>query len=218
MSSDFNKDALLRSAKRINVSYFKEQQEDAINAIWQWWQSQSISFTLSGYAGTGKTFIMRHLVRYLIVEKVCVTAPTHKALRVLENSSGKKGMTIQSLCGLRPDVDIEDYNIENPSFKVIGEQKIRGYRLVIIDECSMINPGLFNLLIKTAIQCRCKLLFLGDELQIPYVVAKGKGEEDTYNRISPSFTHTDVQFRLTQIVRQEAGILCLNCLVLFALI
>ena len=64
MSSDFNKDALLRSAKRINVSYFKEQQEDAINAIWQWWQSQSISFTLSGYAGTGKTFIMRHLVRY----------------------------------------------------------------------------------------------------------------------------------------------------------
>ena len=46
MSSDFNKDALLRSAKRINVSYFKEQQEDAINAIWQWWQSQSISFTL----------------------------------------------------------------------------------------------------------------------------------------------------------------------------
>ena len=63
MSSDFNKDALLRSAKRINVSYFKEQQEDAINAIWQWWQSQSISFTLSGYAGTGKTFIMRHLVR-----------------------------------------------------------------------------------------------------------------------------------------------------------
>ena len=64
MSSDFNKDALFRSAKRINVSYFKEQQEDAINAIWQWWQSQSISFTLSGYAGTGKTFIMRHLVRY----------------------------------------------------------------------------------------------------------------------------------------------------------
>lgn len=162
MSSDFNKDALLRSAKRINISYFKEQQEDAINAIWQWWQSQSISFTLSGYAGTGKTFIMRHLVRYLIVEKVCVTAPTHKALRVLENSSGKKGMTIQSLCGLRPDVDIEDYNIENPSFKVIGEQKMRGYRLVIIDECSMINPGLFNLLIKTAIQYRCKLLFLGE--------------------------------------------------------
>ena len=105
---------------------------------------------------------MRHLVRYLIIEKVCVTAPTHKALRVLENSSGKKGMTIQSLCGLRPDVDIEDYNIENPSFKVIGKQKMRGYRLVIIDECSMINPGLFNLLIKTAIQCRCKLLFLGE--------------------------------------------------------
>ena len=57
MSSDFNKDALLRSAKRINVSYFKEQQEDAINAIWQWWQSQSISFTLSGYAGTGKALL-----------------------------------------------------------------------------------------------------------------------------------------------------------------
>ena len=92
--NEFNKAALLNSAKRINVSYFKEQQEDAINAIWQWWQSSSITFTLSGYAGTGKTFIMRHLVRYLITEKVCVTAPTHKALRVLENSSGRKGMML----------------------------------------------------------------------------------------------------------------------------
>ena len=162
MMNEFNKAALLNSAKRINVSYFKEQQEDAINAIWQWWQSSSITFTLSGYAGTGKTFIMRHLVRYLITEKVCVTAPTHKALRVLENSSGRKGMTIQSLCGLRPDVDIEDYNIENPSFKVIGEQIMRSYKLVIVDECSMVNPGLFTLLVKTAIQCRCKLLFLGE--------------------------------------------------------
>lgn len=202
---NFNKEALLNSAKRINVEYFKEQQEDAINAIWQWWQSKSISFTLSGYAGTGKTFIMRHLVRYLITDKVCVTAPTHKALRVLENSSNKKGMTIQSLCGLRPDVDIEDYNIESPSFKVIGEQKMNKFKLVIIDECSMINPGLFTLLIKTAIQCKCKLLFLGDELQIPYVVSKNKDAEDSYNRISPAFTHTDCQFRLTQIIRQEKG-------------
>ena len=31
--NEFNKVALLNSAKRINVSYFKEQQEDAINAI-----------------------------------------------------------------------------------------------------------------------------------------------------------------------------------------
>lgn len=204
--NEFNKAALLNSAKRINVSYFKEQQEDAINAIWQWWQSTSVTFTLSGYAGTGKTFIMRHLVRYLITEKVCVTAPTHKALRVLENSSGRKGMTIQSLCGLRPDVDIEDYDIENPSFKVIGEQKMRNYKLIIIDECSMINPGLFTLLVKTAMQCKCKLLMMGDELQIPYVVKKMHQDDDyNPNRISPTFTHTDHQFRLTQIVRQEAG-------------
>lgn len=166
MSSNYNTGALLNSAKRINVSYFKEQQEDAINAIWQWWLSSSVTFTLSGFAGTGKTFIMRHLVRYLITEKVCVTAPTHKALRVLENTSGRKGMTIQSLCGLRPDVDIEDYDIENPSFKVIGERKMVDYRLVIVDECSMINPSLFTLLVKTAIQCKCKLLFLGELLPL----------------------------------------------------
>ena len=195
MSSNFNKDALLRSAKRINVSYFKEQQEDAINAIWQWWQSQSISFTLSGYAGTGKTFIMRHLVRYLITEKVCVTAPTHKALRVLENSSGRKGMTIQSLCGLRPDVDIEDYNIENPSFKVIGEQKMRGYRLVIIDECSMINKDLFQLNRNRATTYNVKILYVGDPLQLPPV-----NEE-----ISLTFATVKNKVVLTDIVRQEEG-------------
>lgn len=163
-------------------------------------------YIAENYIVTHNTFIMRHLVRYLITEKVCVTAPTHKALRVLENSSGRKGMTIQSLCGLKPEVDVEDYDIENPSFKVIGEQKMRSYKLVVIDECSMINPGLFTLLVKTAIQCRCKLLFLGDELQIQFVVKKTHGDTDTmHNRISPTFTHTDHQFRLTQIVRQEAG-------------
>ncbi|MBD5584385.1 MAG: AAA family ATPase [Clostridia bacterium] len=203
--SEYNVDAILKKASRINVDYFKEQQEDAINEIWKWWQSRDISFTLSGYAGTGKTFIMRHLVKYLITNGVCVTAPTHKALRVLENSSGKKGMTIQSLCGLRPDVDVEDYDIENPSFKVIGDQKMKEYKLIIVDECSMVNPGLFQLLIKTANQFKVKILFLGDELQIPYVVKSTKEKQADKNRISPAFTNTDKHFRLTQIVRQEKG-------------
>lgn len=203
--SNYNESAIVHKAGRINVDYFKEQQEDAINAIWQWWQSSLTSFTLSGYAGTGKTFIMKHLIKYLITKDVCVTAPTHKALRVLENTSGKKGMTIQSLCGLRPDVNLEDYDIENPSFKILGDTKMVDYRLVIIDECSMINPNLFDLLVSTAKKCRTKLLFLGDSLQIPYVQKAKKGIEPDPERISPTFTKTDVKFNLTQIVRQESG-------------
>lgn len=200
--NNYNADLLRYKAGRINVSGFYEQQEDAINAIWSWWNNPNlVTFTLSGYAGTGKTYIMRHLITYLIREKVVITAPTHKALRVLEHSSGKHGMTIQSLCGLRPNIDVEDYDIENPQFKPIGEPKMHEYRLVIIDECSMINPGLFKLLVHTANICHTKILFLGDELQIPYVA---KDNSDP-NRMSPAFTNVDAYFRLTQIVRQEAG-------------
>lgn len=200
----YNKEAIYKEAKRIHAPGFFEQQEDALNEIWQWFKSRDLTFTLSGYAGTGKTHIMNHIVNILITKDVVVTAPTHKALRVLENTTRKKGMTIQSLCGLRPDVDVAEYDIENPQFKVIGEQKMKDYKLVIVDECSMVNPGLFNLLTDTAKAFKTKLLFVGDHLQIPYVEKVARGKHNP-NRISPSFTDTNRQFNLTQIVRQEKG-------------
>ena len=181
-------------------------QQQAIDKLSDWYFSNELECTLEGYAGTGKTYILRYFLDNIVNKSYTITAPTHKALRVLESQVGRKGMTLHSLHGLKPNIDLQNFDIENPQFDPLNPSKIQNYNLVVIDECSMINPGLFNLLIKTAIQCRCKLLFLGDELQIPFVVKRTSGDnEDTYNRISPTFTHTDHQFRLTQIVRQEVG-------------
>ena len=54
---------------------------------------------------------------------VCA-APTHKACRVLSKAiNGKAVETIQSTFGFRLDVDIENFDPENPAFNPIGKSK-----------------------------------------------------------------------------------------------
>ena len=62
-------------------------------------------------------------------------APTHKACRVLSNSiGGKEVNTIQSLFGFRLDVNIENFDPENPAFNPVGKDKLDGLKVLIIDE------------------------------------------------------------------------------------
>ena len=68
-------------------------------------QQRGGCFLLSGYAGTGKTFAITYFVRKLSKTKVALTAPTNKAVRVLEMMASEAGLsvdtkTIHALLGL----------------------------------------------------------------------------------------------------------------------
>lgn len=152
-------------------------------------------FVTKDFIITHNTYILRYFLDNIVNKSYTVTAPTHKALRVLESQVGRKGMTLHSLHGLKPNIDLQNFDIENPQFDPLNPSKIQNYNLVVIDECSMINKDLFQLNRNRATTYNVKILYVGDSLQLPPV-----NEE-----ISLTFATVKNKVVLTDIVRQEEG-------------
>lgn len=152
--------------------------------------------TLSGSAGTGKTTIVDTLISKLDRHlNVCVTAPTHKAKTVISKMTGLSGRTIHSLLGLKPNVDIENFDINRPVFDELSPKEISEYDLIIVDECSMISKDLKDIIEKDALKYKTKILFVGDKKQV------GPVNNKHYEEISETFNYKGVE--LTEIVRQK---------------
>ena len=134
-----------KEGKESNYRALYPSQQQALEKLSDWYHSNELECTLSGYAGTGKTFILRYFLENVVDKSFTITAPTHKALRVLEAQVGRKGMTLHSLHGLKPNIDLINFDIENPQFDPLNPSKIQNYNLIVIDECSMINKSLFQL-------------------------------------------------------------------------
>ena len=172
----------------------RDQQRSAIKAMTDWFNSPSLEFTLRGYAGTGKTYVVATFLKTVGIKiNYCVTAPTHKALHVIENKVGRKGKTLHSLHGLRLNVDLLTFDIENPQFDPLGEPHIQNYKLLVIDEASMINAGLFELNRNASKFYKTKILYIGDPLQLPPV----------REEVGKVFTDVADGFTLTEIIRQD---------------
>lgn len=76
-----------------------KQQEQALASISKWLKERSITsenwlFTISGFAGTGKTTLLQHLINGLGDKPICC-APTGKAASVL--SSKLPGISVQTI-------------------------------------------------------------------------------------------------------------------------
>ena len=171
---------------------FNEQQEQAIQEILNWiFKSPNISHTLSGFAGTGKTTLVNYVLEDLDQNRIAVTAPTHKAKLVISKATGRTGQTIQALLGLRPNVSLEDFDANNPTFSQMAEPTISGYSLLIIDEASMLNKDLCSKIIQEAELFNVKVLFMGDEAQLPPI-----NEEISLVFQNPSIS------KLTKVERQ----------------
>jgi hypothetical protein len=176
---------------------FTNSQEQALDALTDWYNNpDEICFTLKGRAGTGKTYILKYFLNDIVKQSVCVTAPTHKAVRQVERSTGRKGKTLQSLHGLRPNINLEDFDLDNVKFDTLGVPTINNYKLVVIDECSMINQSLHALNYKRAKDLNVKILYVGDPIQLPPV---NRGEKESV--ASPTFKINS--FELTEIIRQK---------------
>lgn len=150
---------------------FNDEQYDGINKIRQWLKNGQTFFTLSGHAGSGKTTIIKKILdeyRYNVV----VSAPTHKAKKVIANTTDRPAQTLHSLLGLRPDLDLDSFNPNDPEFNPIAEPKIGEYDFVIIDEASMINQDLYNMIVEKTKDTQTKVLFMGDPAQLPPINEK----------------------------------------------
>ena len=152
-------------------------------------------FTLSGAAGTGKTTVVQEIINMFKNKyKIIVSAPTHKAKEVIGEITKLRAETIHSLLGLRPNIDLETFDPNNPTYQQLVEERISSADIHIIDECSMINKELFNMLVKKATLYKKRLILIGDINQLPPVNEK----------LSLTFM-VKHKYELTEIVRQKNG-------------
>ena len=180
---------------------FTQGQEQAIEKIGNFINSAYVEgnniMTLTGPAGSGKTTILKEIIRKSSLRRVSVSAPTHQAKTIIAKLTGYPGVTIQSLLGLRPNITMEEFDPANVLFLPEGQEKISNYELVLIDECSMIGDYIENLIFKLAKLHKVKILFIGDKYQLP-PVEKNKTDVN----ISPVFREYPL-VELTEIMRQD---------------
>ncbi len=170
-----------------------DDQTQSLEIISLWYKTKDLFLCLNGSAGTGKTTLAKYFIQREISSSVkcCVSAPTHQAKEVISKKTGLQGFTVHKLLGIRMDLDIADFDPDNPVYDVKGVGELFKFDIVILDEASMINTKLYNHLLKKCKKENVKILFLGDELQLNPV-----GE-----KVSPVFKENDVT-TLTEIVRQ----------------
>ena len=145
-----------------------EDQELALKKMLEWSTSpfntvHDLLYTLDGAAGTGKTTIVKQFLNNLKVDKrkIAVTAPTHKAKKVIQAATGFPSQTIQKLLGLRPDINLDGFNPNRPVFNPIAEDEIQYYTYVVIDESSMFNQEAFKLICELAFKYKVRIIFMG---------------------------------------------------------
>lgn len=149
---------------------------------------------LTGEPGTGKTTVMKILKERLGNNDCLFAAPTHAARTILENTVGTKVETVAALLGLAPNMELDDYDPNNPKFFARFPKKMsyfEPYYLLIIDECSMIN----NFLEEKLSSLPVHILYVGDDAQIRPVNNGGRS----------SVFDIEPKFALTQILRQKEG-------------
>jgi hypothetical protein len=145
---------------------FSDEQYNGLNMIREWMKGDDTFFTLSGYAGTGKTTIIKKIIDEH-KGSVIVSAPTHAAVNQVIETTEQQGSTLHKLLGLQPHLQLDEFDPNNPIFKQTSDPTINEYSLVVIDEASMINKGLLKMIEETVDGRYTKVIFMGDEAQIP---------------------------------------------------
>ncbi len=168
------------------MAQFTPHQDDALNAVADWLKARPGRkgtpqvFRLFGYAGTGKTTLARHIAEGVDGE-VKYAAFTGKAALVMRNKGCDGASTIHSLI-----YRTRESGEEQPSFQLWDDAPASKAKLIVIDECSMVDEELGRDLMSFG----TPLLVLGDPAQLPPIQGAG------------FFTNAEPDAMLTEVHRQ----------------
>lgn len=168
------------------MTQFTPHQDAALKAVSRWLKAKPGKgstpqvFRLFGYAGTGKTTLARHVAE-AIEGSVKYAAFTGKAALVMRSKGCHEASTIHSLI-----YRARESGEETPNFELWDDAPASKARLIIIDECSMVDADLGRDLMSFG----TPLLVLGDPAQLPPIQGGG------------FFTDAEPDAMLTEVHRQ----------------
>jgi len=168
------------------MTTFTPHQDSALKAVADWLKSKPGRngvppvFRLFGYAGTGKTTLAQHIAEGVSGE-VKYAAFTGKAALVMRNKGCDNASTIHSLI-----YRAKESGVEQPSFELWDDAPASKAKLIVIDECSMVDAELGRDLMSFGVP----VLVLGDPAQLPPVQGGG------------FFTDVEPDTMLTEVHRQ----------------
>jgi ATP-dependent exoDNAse (exonuclease V) alpha subunit len=205
----------------------KEGQRRVLNDLKNFLKSSDRVFMLKGYAGTGKTTLMKFLIEHLQEERKLynLLAPTGRAAKILTNYTEGKAQTIHGMIYRyksfnkdTSDIGMLDngqlYLVFAPSQRR-NDNNEKGV-IYIIDESSMVG----DLPVKNPIQAKfgsgrllkelfdfdqhkdSKFIFVGDPAQLPPIQGTISPALEK-NYIEGTFNYRVQEGKLTEIVRQE---------------
>lgn len=146
---------LMEGVKQIDAGEKGSLNEGQYQAV-QKGLSESV-ICLTGGPGTGKSYVIGEIVKRF-GGSVCVCAPTGKAVSLLKEKLDCEVGTLHGILGIKGGKDL------------LFGGKTLNYEMVIVDECSMIDVGLWAALFRN-IKNGTRLILVGDHDQLPPVEA-----------------------------------------------
>ncbi len=195
-------------------------QQSAFERIKAFLESDNDVFILKGYAGTGKTTLIKYIADYLQDETYYeILAPTGRAAKILRNKV-KSGRTIHSHIYSGDLICKEKYNEDkskkNFTFVFPVKAEATTLKTIIIDESSMVSDTemeteffkfgsgkLLTDILEYKKNCGIKkLIFIGDPAQLPPVGDSCSHALDVNYFISKGYKTEG--YELTEVVRQHS--------------
>lgn len=188
---------------KINLPFsLNDQQRSALYELEKFIEDDGTEITLSGYAGTGKSTIIGIFSKWLNnrigIGNIVYTAPTHRANVITkQNNPNANVYTLSALFGFTPDTDIAmeqgSLDLRELEFRAKNQMKYEPGQLIIIDEASMVQDGLYEYIQEIVAKHNGSVIYVGDSAQLRPVKS---------DHISKVFTSDGVpQITLTKIER-----------------
>ncbi|MDI9357973.1 MAG: AAA family ATPase [Phycisphaerales bacterium] len=202
-------------------------QKNALVRLETFLESPTQVFMLKGYAGSGKTTIIKGLLDYLrsINKNFDLMAPTGRAAKVIKDKTAYTAYTIhKSIYSYKQTVETENNDSTDYHYTyIIQNNNSSVNKIYIVDEASMISDAenhsnffrfgtgklLSDLITYTNIQTQninAKIIFVGDPCQLPPVSDNSSKAFDA-DYLKKIFNLDSEEVEMKEVKRQTGAIL-----------